>query len=319
MRDYTKDRPLLEAIEREQAQGATLLSEVIAGQNVYVLLPVLTTHGGEYEYLEYAAHYATLQEAIAGDGVKVQLTLSGPQTAVVSASAVFTRDDAWCRGEPIVQVSYLVGGLLRGFVYTQRREYVRDYPLAQGERGDVERDTARVARDWQLQPEAFIERGAGEGVYHAPGCSRFSRVGAARQGARELVLAQGRDAHVVRVSDYYVVAGDAEIARYLGDMRALEIVYTASAPPKEPLARVFDAVWSDGVMRALALENVRHELSRESSLDDVIDVLRQVIADGTWLPIEDLDLAEVELAPLASFLMAYVGAVPLDPDYLAQN
>ena len=85
------------------------------------------------------------------------------------------------------------------------------------------------------------------------------------------------------------------------------------------MARVFHAVWDNSELREIILKNIRHERSREGSVNDVYDVLLQVLEDANLPSLSDVDLHEIDLDPFVDFLIAYVGKVPLDPEYLAQN
>ena len=85
------------------------------------------------------------------------------------------------------------------------------------------------------------------------------------------------------------------------------------------VSRVFHAIWDNPGLREVILKNVRHELSREGSVNDVYDVLLQVLEDENLPSLSDVDLRNMDLDPFVDFLIAYVGKVPLDPEYLAQN
>lgn len=84
-------------------------------------------------------------------------------------------------------------------------------------------------------------------------------------------------------------------------------------------ARVFTTIWGDPKLTEILLANVKHELSRMSSRMDIADVVLMVLEENVPA-LHDVDLREnLEIDPLIEFLVAYVGKVPLDPEYLEQN
>lgn len=84
-------------------------------------------------------------------------------------------------------------------------------------------------------------------------------------------------------------------------------------------ARVFTSIWNEPGLLDVLLSNVRHELSRESSRMDIADVVLTILEEDVPL-LKGLSLREeLAIEPLVEFLVAWVGRVPLDPEYLEQN
>jgi hypothetical protein len=86
-----------------------------------------------------------------------------------------------------------------------------------------------------------------------------------------------------------------------------------------PLAQLFNGLWDDSELRSCILDTIRHERGREASVLDIEDVVRQVLSDAHRPLLQGANFDDIDLYPLVHFLMAYVGNVPLDPEYLEQN
>src|SRR5579862_6158644 len=84
-------------------------------------------------------------------------------------------------------------------------------------------------------------------------------------------------------------------------------------------ARVFTAIWSNVELRDAILASVRHELGREASRRDIADIVLTILEEDVP-SLADLALREeLDVVPLVEFFVAWVGKVPLDPEYLEQN
>jgi len=142
------------AIQRQIRDGAIPLKEVVDGMNVYALVRDTDIRGRPF-----ISTYATIIGETTRGNVQVFLYAAGTQKRLVPREAIFTRDSAWCRGEPTASVCHARTHCW-GIVYYERRVYTRIYPRTAWE-GDSALTEEQVLADFLLQPLSFQEGAPG--------------------------------------------------------------------------------------------------------------------------------------------------------------
>ncbi len=146
---------LQEAIQREVRAGATPIGEIISGKNVSVLVRNL-----HLRRRPFISTCATIVGETESGKVQVYLYAAGTEKRAVPREAIFTRENAWCRGEALASVCHSRTHCW-GIVYSERREYTRIYPLARGQEEDCELTEEQVLADFLNMPLTFQEVEAG--------------------------------------------------------------------------------------------------------------------------------------------------------------